>query len=246
MVKGRVHSIETMGLLDGPGIRTVFFMQGCPLKCKYCHNPDSLCFDGGKGYTVDELVAFAKRYKPYYKDNGGVTFSGGEALMQGEFVYEAIKALKAEGIHVVLDTSGVGQSFYFSKILDLVDMVIMDVKHFDSAFYKDLTGVSMKRSHQFIDALKTFQGDVWVRHVMVPGYTDNYESMNKLFKYISQWRKDIAKVEILPYHSLGVDKYYQLGLSYPLEGVPEMDKDLAFEYQEYLKGLFEISDAVAV
>jgi|LGVE01.1.fsa_nt_gb pyruvate formate lyase activating enzyme len=234
MIKGRIHSIETLGLLDGPGVRTVFFMQGCPLKCKYCHNPDALNFDGGKVYTVDELVTFAKRYKPYYKNNGGVTFSGGEALMQSEFVYEAMKALKKENIHIALDTSGVGQSSYFDQLLELTDLVILDIKHFDSENYRDITGISMKRTEAFMNALDGYNGEIWLRHVMVPGYTDNYTSMDDFFKFISYLHKKIAKIEILPYHKLGVDKYYQLDLSYPLEGVPEMEPSEAKIYEDYM------------
>jgi len=241
MVKGRIHSIETMGLHDGPGIRTVFFMQGCPLRCKYCHNPDALSFKGGKEYTVSDLLAFAKRYKAYYKSNGGVTFSGGEALMQGEFLLEATKALKAEGIHVAIDTSGVGQSSYFESILKLVDMVIMDVKHFNKQDYKDITGLSMKRTDAFNDALRHFEGKLWVRHVMVPGFTDNEASMDAFFNNISHWHKIIEKVEILPYHKLGVDKYYQLDLEDPLKDVEAMDPSIAKDYELYimnkLKGL---------
>lgn len=234
MIKGRIHAIETMGLHDGPGIRTVFFMQGCPLRCKYCHNPDALSFKGGQVYTVDELVMFAKRYKSYYKTSGGVTFSGGEALMQGAFLLEAIKALKNEGIHVALDTSGIGQSSYFNEILSYVDMVIMDVKHVNKNAYKDLTGLSMKRLDAFHDALQAFNGQIWVRHVMLPGYTDNLTSMDALFNYISLWHKKIEKIEILPYHKLGVDKYYQLGLEDPLKDIDEMDSSIAKSFELYL------------
>lgn len=246
MLKGRVHSIETMGLVDGPGIRTVFFMQGCPLKCKYCHNPDALDFNGGKEYTVDELVAFAKRYKPYYKNDGGVTFSGGEALMQSPFIYEAMKALKAEGIHIALDTSGVGQSSYYEKILDLVDVVLLDIKHFEAKSYFDLTMSSMKRTDKFMEALSDYKGELWIRHVMVPGVTDSYAAMDELCSYITKWSNIIEKIEILPYHRLGVDKYYQLGLEYPLEGVPEMDKEEALKYQDYLRKIFKGKRVIAV
>jgi len=234
MIKGHIHSIETMGLFDGPGIRTVFFMQGCPLKCSYCHNPDSQCFEGGTTYTVDELVRFAKRYKPYYKDNGGVTFSGGEALMQGEFVYEAMKALKAEGIHTVLDTSGVGQTFYYKKILEYTDLLILDVKHFEKNQYRDITGVSIKWLSSFMDEVNEYQGKLWIRHVMVPGITDDKISMDNLYEYISNWSEKIEKIEILPYHKLGLDKYYQLDIPYQLENTAEMDKEEALCHQNYL------------
>lgn len=235
MIKGRIHSIETMGLLDGPGIRTVFFLQGCPLKCKYCHNPDTITTKGGKEYTVDEVVKIAKRYKSYYRDTGGVTFSGGEALLQGAFLLEGIKALKAEGIHVALDTSGVGQTQYFKEILELVDLVILDIKHFNKVGYKDITGVSMKWSEAFMNAMDHYKNKLWIRHVMVPGYTDNFESMDQLFHYVLNWYKIIEKIEILPYHKLGSDKYFQLGLEDPFKDVKEMSKDQAMVFQEYLE-----------
>lgn len=243
---GHIHSIETMGLMDGPGVRTVFFLQGCPLKCSYCHNPDTQCTKGGKAYTVDDIVKFAKRYKPYYKNNGGVTFSGGEALMQGAFVLECFKALKAEGIHTVLDTSGVGQTQYYEEILHVADMVILDVKHFDKSSYLDITGVSMKWLKTFLEAMKTFKGDVWLRHVMVPGVTDSYDSMDKLYDYIVNHFKSVEKIEILPYHKLGVDKYSQMNLTDPMEGISEMDKDTALMYQNYLASRLEKKRAIAV
>jgi len=234
MIKGRVHSIETMGLFDGPGVRTVFFMQGCPLKCTYCHNPDSQCFKGGTEYTVEDIVNFAKRYKSYYKNKGGVTFSGGEALMQGEFVYEAMKALKSEGIHTALDTSGVGQTSFYSKILSYTDLLILDIKHFDKKSYRNITGVSMKWSESFMTEVNEYQGKLWLRHVMMPGVTDNVASMDDLYEYISKWSEKIEKIEILPYHKLGIEKYRHLKLTYSLEDMEEMDKEDALTYQKYL------------
>jgi len=245
MLKGRIHSIETMGLLDGPGIRTVFFLQGCPLRCKYCHNPDTW-HQGGEEYTVDELVSFAKRYRPYYKKTGGVTFSGGEALMQGEFVLEAIKALKKENIHVALDTSGVGQTQFYDEILKLVDVLLLDIKHYDTAEYRDLTGVSMKWTKSFMESLKQYKNKIWIRHVMVPGVTDNYYAMNQLLSSVHVYIKNIEKIEILPYHRLGVDKYSELGISYLLNDVPEMDKAQAEMYQDYVMNQLMHQKSIAV
>ena len=235
MLKGRIHSIETLGLMDGPGIRTIFFMQGCGLKCIYCHNPDSIRFDGGRLYTVDELVSFVKRYRPYYKGTGGVTFSGGEALMQGKFLAEAVKALKKEKINVALDTCGVGQSGYYSEILDHVDVLLLDIKHHDPAEYQRLTGVCMEKNRAFMDLVPGFKGRIWIRHTMVPGFTDNGESMDRLFDSIRPWAALIDKIEILPYHKMGVEKYQLMGLSDPLKGTPEMSKSRAQAFQDYLE-----------
>lgn len=234
---GRIHSIETMGIHDGPGIRTVIFMQGCPLKCQYCHNPDTLDFKGGKAYSVEDLVRFVKRYKPYYGQEGGVTFSGGEALMQGDFLVAAMKAMKAEGIHIALDTSGIGQSVYFQEILELTDLVLLDVKHFDDQAYKALTSVSMKRTYAFLEALEAYKGRIWIRHVMVPGRTDSHASMDRLHAYVQYYLGSVEKIEILPYHRLGLGKYDTLGVENPLGDVPEMDPQKAMAFQTYVNGL---------
>lgn len=236
-MKGQVHSIETMGTMDGPGVRTVIFLQGCPLRCQYCHNPDTQAFVGGETYSVEDLLKIVKRYKVYYGYEGGVTFSGGEALMQGAFLLEAIKALKKEGIHVALDTSGIGRSSYFKEILNHVDLVLLDIKHYDLQAFKSLTSVSEKRLHAFFQALKDYKGKLWVRHVMVPGMTDSYSAMDKLGDYIKTSLPAIEKVEILPYHKLGLDKYSQLQLEYPLTGVPEMVPEQAKTYQDYINRL---------
>ena len=235
MLKGRIHSIETMGLMDGPGIRTIFFMQGCGLKCSYCHNPDTLGFDGGRLYTVDELVSFVKRYRPYYKETGGVTFSGGEALMQGKFLAEAAKALKREEISIALDASGVGQAKYYAEILDQVDYLLLDIKHYDPEGYQRLTGISMEKSRPFMDLVGGFQGRIWIRHTMVPGITDSHESMDALFDHIKEWAEHIDKIEILPYHKMGVGKYELMGLADPLKDTPEMSKTRAREFQDYIE-----------
>ena len=240
MTTGNIHSIETMGLVDGPGIRTVVFLKGCPLKCTYCHNPDTQICGGGKEYTVDELVKFAKRYKKYYDaSGGGVTFSGGEPLMQGQFLKEAMIALKEEGIQVALDTSGYGDERYYKEILSLADVLLMDIKHYDDIAHKKLVGKSMKGIRKFMSYLEHFQGKVWIRHVMVPGLTDSEESMDHLFGHIENISKKIEKIEILPYHKLGVEKYYQLGIEDPMADTPEMDKERASELEAYIRNLLD-------
>lgn len=235
-MKGRIHSIETMGLLDGPGIRTVFFLQGCPLRCSYCHNPDTQRIAGGNEMTSEEIVQTAKRYLPYYRHSGGgVTFSGGEPLLQGAFLLETLKLLKMEGIHTALDTSGFGQEKYFDEILELVDVVLLDIKHFDREEHQKLTGVKMKGRDPLLNRLAAFKGKVWIRHVMVPGMTDSKKAMEGLYQSIRFLAKRIEKIEILPYHRMGLEKYEALEMAVPLKDVPEMDHDLAMVYQDMLR-----------
>lgn len=240
MTEGRLHSIETMGLVDGPGIRTVFFLQGCPLRCAYCHNPDSQTMFSKTQITPEEVLKMAKRYKPYYnRSGGGVTFSGGEPLMQGEFLVETLKLLKEAGISTAIDTSGYGDERYYKEILKLVDVVILDIKHFNNEGYKSITGKSKQRFNKFLSYLDDFHGTIWLRHVMVPSITDNKESIYNLFNEISYLSDRIDRFEILPYHRLGVDKYKALNMEYTLKDVPEMDKAKAKEYEKLINRLLD-------
>lgn len=235
MVAGRIHSIETMGLLDGPGIRTIFFLQGCPLRCAYCHNPDSQNLKGGKVMTPEEMTAMAKRFKPYFsRSGGGVTFSGGEPLIQGKFLLESLKQMKAAGIHTALDTSGYGESQYFSEILKYTDYILLDLKHFEEKAHLELIGAPMQGRTAFLEALKNFKGRICFRHVMVPGYTDSENAMDRLAEIIVNYQTIVDKIEILPYHKIGVQKYTQMGLEDPLLGVSPMDKQRAKELESYL------------
>ncbi|WFA07970.1 pyruvate formate-lyase-activating protein [Tissierella sp. Yu-01] len=239
-MKGRLHSIETMGLVDGPGIRTVIFLQGCPLRCAYCHNPDSQTMFSNREITPEEVLNIARRYKKYYdRSGGGITFSGGECLLQGEFLLETLKLLKAEGFNTAIDTTGYGKEEYFKEILKYVDTVILDIKHFDNIGYKDLTGVNMNGFYKFLSYLDDFTGKLWIRHVMVPGITDNEESIYKLFDRIAYLADKIDRIEILPYHTMALDKYEALGREYRLKDVPEMDANKAMEYQEILTNLLK-------
>lgn len=240
MTEGRLHSIETMGLVDGPGIRTVFFLQGCPLRCAYCHNPDSQTMFSKQQITPEEVVNMAKRYKPYYnRSGGGVTFSGGEPLLQGEFLVETLKLLKKAGINTAIDTSGYGDERYYKEILKLVDVVILDIKHFNNEGYKSLTGKSKQRFNKFLSYLDDFHGTIWLRHVMVPSITDNKESIYNLFNEVAYLADKIDRFEILPYHRLGVDKYEALNMEYTLKDVPEMDKAKAKEYEGLINSLLD-------
>lgn len=233
-IKGSLHSIETMGLVDGPGIRTLFFLQGCPLKCQYCHNPDSQHFMGEHHITVKEVVDIANRYREYYEaSGGGVTFSGGEPLMQGAFLVKALEALKEQGISTCVDTSGYGVKKYYSKIFKLTDTLLLDIKHVDNAQHLKLTGRDMSGILSFIEALKEqrFKGQIIIRHVMVPGETDHIESMDRLLELIAPIEKSVEKIEILPYHKSGIEKYSQLGWTYELENVPAMDPAVASDFE---------------
>ena len=227
-----------MGLVDGPGIRTVFFLQGCPLRCAYCHNPDSQTMFSKDQITPEEVLNMALRYKSYYKrSGGGVTFSGGEPLLQGEFLVETLKLLKEAGINTAIDTSGYGDERYYKDILKLVDVVILDIKHFNNQGYKSITGKSKHRLNKFLSYLNDFHGTIWLRHVMVPSITDNQESIYGLFKEVAYMADKIDRFEILPYHRLGVDKYQELNKDYSLKDTPEMDKDKAKKYENLLNRL---------
>lgn len=233
----RIHSIETMGLMDGPGVRTVFFLQGCPLRCVYCHNPDSQAMDAGEVMTTDDVIAMAKRYKPYYRREGGVTFSGGEPLMQAAFLSEILPRLQAEGIHTCLDTSGYGPIQNLDKILAHTDLLLLDIKQMDDWGYRQVAGVSMQGYKQFVQAIiKHFHGKIWLRHVMVPGWTDNQESMDGLWEQAEVLLPWIERIEILPYHKLGEDKYTDMGIKYRLKQVPAMDRERALAFEQELMG----------
>lgn len=233
MLKGRVHSIESMGLVDGPGVRTVVFLQGCKLRCSYCHNPDTWAMDGGTEYTPEELLRKIMRFKPYFeRSGGGVTFSGGDPLLQPEFLLEMLKLCKGKGIHVALDTAGYGFGEY-DEILEYTDLVLLDIKHVDDIGYKNLTGRSKHGLDQFLEALERSNTKVWIRHVVVPGITDSEEHIEKL-KEIIKTIKNVEKVELLPYHTLGVQKYEKLGIPYRLENVEPMDKDYTKQLEKQL------------
>lgn len=227
---GKIHSIETLGALDGPGIRVIVYLQGCPLRCAYCHNPDTWEFSQGEEISVDELVGKILRYKHYFSINGGVTFSGGEPLMQGEFLLECLKKCKENGINTALDTSGVGTGNY-AEILEYVDLVILDIKHENSRIYKEITGIEMDKYNEFKEAVIKAKQKVWLKHVVVPNLTDSHEHIcglkNEIFSF-----NNIEKIELLPYHTMGISKYEQMGIPYPLEGYEEMTQEEVNKLQE--------------
>lgn len=222
MIKGSIDSIESMGLVDGPGIRTVVFMNGCKLRCKYCHNPE-MWTKKESNITPQELVKKILRNKPYFKrNNGGVTFSGGEPLLQPEFLLETCKLLKEENIHIALDTAGQGLGNY-AEILKYIDLVLLDIKHTDKDEYQKLTSYSIDESLKFIEALNKSNKKVWIRQVIVPGLMDNDKYLKDLIKVLRNI-KNIERIDFLPYHKLGREKYISMNIPYPLENVEEMDK----------------------
>lgn len=231
MIKGKIHSIESMGLVDGPGIRFVVFMQGCNIRCAYCHNPDTWVKEGGQEYTPYELVEKIKKYRTYFEPSGGgVTFSGGEPLLQGEFLIETLKLCKESGIHTTIDTAGVGNGNY-EEILKYTDLVLFDIKHIDSEKYEDLVKHSMDESLKFLKAVQGTNTKMWVRHVVVPGITDSKEHLIKVKEFIDTL-KNVEKVELLPYHVLGCNKYDVMGVKYRLEGLEPMDKEKLKEIEK--------------
>lgn len=223
MTSGRVHSLESMGLVDGPGIRTVVFLQGCALRCQYCHNPDTWAVENpaAETYTPGGLVEKLLRFKPYFGTTGGVTFSGGEPLLQPDFLAETLALCKQEGIHTCLDTAGCGLGEY-GPILRHTDLILLDVKHWDPEGYRQVTGRSMAAFDRFLEQARRAESLLWVRHVVVPGLTDGETHLEGLERYLKTIRH-IRRVELLPYHTLGVHKYAALGIPYPLEGTPPVD-----------------------
>lgn len=219
-IKGRIHSFESFSTLDGPGVRYVIFLQGCPLRCKYCHNRDTRDPKLGEIYTVDEVVQKVIQYKEYIGQNGGVTVSGGEPLIQIDFVIELFKKLKEQGIHTALDTSGFIDVSKIKDLLKYTDLVLLDLKHIQDDVHKDLIGVSNKKILEFAKHLSDTNTTMWIRHVLVPGITDSKEHLNELKEFI-QTLKAVEKVEVLGYHSMGKEKWNMLGEKYPLEDVPD-------------------------
>lgn len=224
---GYIHSFESLGTVDGPGIRFVVFMQGCPMRCRYCHNPDTWQISGGSKYTAEEVALRALKYKSYIK-NGGVTVSGGEPLMQTEFVCELFSILKSNGIHTALDTSGIAfskeNSGNFANLLNVTDLVLLDIKHIDDTEHRKLTGFGNANVLDFAKFVSDNGTDIWIRHVLVRGITDNDEYLYKLRQFIDTL-KTVKKVEVLPYHSMGEVKYEKLGIPYPLKGTTPPSKE---------------------
>ena len=231
MTLGRIHSIESMALVDGPGVRSVVFLQGCRLRCQYCHNPDTWSMTGKdiQEMSAETLVMRLSRFKPYYGDKGGVTFSGGEPLLQKDFLKEVLRLCKAAGIHTCLDTAGCGIGGY-EDILTFTDLVLLDIKHYTREGYQQVTGQKPDESLAFLETAQRMHIPLWIRHVVVPGLTDGDGHLEGLKNYI-RTLKYVERVELLPYHVLGVHKYKALNIPYPLEGVEPMEPQKLSNWQ---------------
>ena len=221
-MEGYVNSIETMGLVDGPGIRFVVFMQGCKLRCLFCHNPETWKEKEGLKINSDELLKRILKYKNYFKTDGGVTFSGGEPLLQSDFLIEILKKLQQFGINTCLDTAGVGGTKN-EEVLKYVDLVMMDIKAIENDKYKIMTGRNVEESIEFLNLCQKLKKRVWIRQVIIPGINDNEEYIKKLKLFLSKY--DIEKVEFLPYTTIGVPKYRKLNIDYRLKDTKPMDKE---------------------
>lgn len=223
-IKGYVHSIESFGSVDGPGVRFVVFLSGCAMRCQFCHNPDTWKTQSGTEYTAEQLLKKALAYRPYWKDKGGITVSGGEPLLQIDFLLEFFRLAKANGINTALDTSGnpftTDEPFYskFKELMQYTDLVLLDIKHIDDEQHKLLTGHSNKNILQLAKELSDMKKPVWIRHVLVPERSDRDDYLERLAQFLNTL-ENVERTEVLPYHTLGVFKWESLGMKYPLDSI---------------------------
>ncbi len=236
---GYIHSKESFGTVDGPGIRYVLFMQGCPLRCLYCHNPDTWETGIGTKITVEEVLNEYNKNISFYK-SGGITVTGGEPLLQIDFITELFKKAKEQNIHTCIDTSGVTfnpESEHivekFNGLLKYTDLVMLDIKHIDSQKHKELTGVDNKNILAFAKFTDENNISLWIRHVVIKGYTDNPVHLKNLGKYIGTL-KNLKALDVLPYHTMGTTKYKDLGIPYPLGNIPALNSNEAKKAREII------------
>lgn len=234
-VIGRVHSLESCGTVDGPGIRFVVFLQGCPLRCQYCHNADTWDPKGGRPYTVEQLVEEIVKYKSYMRfSGGGVTLTGGEPLLQAEFTKEVFRVCKDLGISTALDTSGFLFHEKAKQVLSVTDLVLLDIKNFDPERYQEITGGSLEPTLQLLAYTREKKIPVWIRYVLVPGLTDHLETIEAMAEYLKAY-PNVEKIELLPFHKMGEFKWEKLGLAYKLKGIKEPEEDLIQKVRFLLK-----------
>lgn len=238
-MNGRIHSLETFGTVDGPGVRFVVFVQGCPMRCQYCHNPDTWSTVGGTEISVDEILEKYDANKSFYK-HGGITVTGGEPLLQIDFLTELFMKAKDKGIHTCIDTSGIvykpDNQFIIDKLdvlMQYTDLVMLDIKHIDPEEHKKLCSQPNDGILAFAKYLSDKEIPVWIRHVVVPGITYNEEYLYKLGLFIGTL-KNVKALDVLPYHTMGVSKYENLGIDYPLKGVPALNKDEVMKAKSFI------------
>ncbi len=220
MVTGKIHSFQSLGTVDGPGVRTVVFFQGCPLRCSCCHNPDTWDFNGGEEYTPESLFKKIIRFKAYFSNGGGVTFSGGEVLMQSEFAYEVFRLLKEKAIHTCIDTSGCVLDDGAKKLLSVTDLVLLDVKYTDKEQHLKYTGGNLQDVLGFLEYCNDISKPVWLRQVIVPTINDTKEQVQRLYAMKDKY-KCVEKIELLPFRKLCLEKYKNMGLEFPFGDIPE-------------------------
>ena len=226
VVIGRIHSVESCGAVDGPGLRFVVFLQGCLMRCKFCHNPDTWNMNYGYVRHLDELMKEIKQYMPYMRfSGGGITLSGGEPLMQPDFVLDLFKKCKEEGIHTALDTSGAVIPYNLEEILNYTDLVLLDIKHINEETHKTITGVSNKNTLKLAKLLDQKSIPTWIRYVLVPGYSDAIEDIKALSSFLTKL-SNLEKIEVLPYHKMGEYKWKDLGLTNELISTPVPSKEV--------------------
>lgn len=238
---GYVHSIETFGTVDGPGIRYIVFMQGCRLRCAFCHNPDTWNIGGGTPYTAQELIDQAISYRDYWGESGGITVSGGEPLLQIDFVLELFKLAKENDIHTAIDSCGgpftKEEPFYsvYEELMEYTDLVLMDIKHINNEFHKEYTMAENTNILEMARDLASRDIPMWIRHVLVPEHSDFDEDLEALSAFIQSLGSAVKNVEVLPYHELGVYKYEELGIPYRLEGIEPPSEDRVENANRILK-----------
>ena len=241
-IKGRIHSVESFGSADGPGVRYIVFLKGCNMRCQYCHNPDTWAKDGGELMTPEEVLKKALRYKTYWKEKGGITVSGGEALLQIDFVTELFRLAKEKGVNTCLDTSGNPFSLEepfkskFDELMKYTDLFMLDIKHMDDAAHRKLTGQTNQNILEMAAYLSDHGTAMWIRHVLVPGITTEEDELYRLRSFLDTL-KTVERVEVLPYHTLGVFKWKELGIPYQLEGVDPPTKEQIDRAKEILGAL---------
>ena len=233
VLKGRVHSIQSLGAVDGPGVRFVVFMQGCPLRCGCCHNPDTWEFKGGEEWTAEQIVSKAERFKEYFGKEGGITISGGEPLLQAEFAEKVFSLCKEKGINTCLDTSGCVLNVQVEKLLSVTDRVLLDVKYTSAKQYKDFVGCDFEQVLSFLEYLNNHKIPTTLRQVIIPTLNDTKENILKL-KEIAKVNSNVDKIELLPFKKLCQMKYDKLGIEFPFKDIEEPSKEKMSELQSLI------------